>query len=337
MAASRSGGTFPQTDIYNGALIHYEDPVLDPSRTYLLKFNRSTGAYPFLNSTLELGQTWSDPYSLLTLQVTNMNWSGLSMTVDYDKPCATLALSFTVFPSMGGSGSIAVSAPPTCSWTASTAADWIALTGTTSGQGDGVVNFTVSLSSTVGQRGGYITVQRQSSRIVQTGTGASVISATPVSGRGSSGQFRFEFSHEEGYSALKELLVEFSDDSGVIYGGLQGCKIDVYPSENLLGLWDNPVGQMVGPISLSTPGQYLSNGACSVYSDGSSISGTGNTLTLMLQVRFSPSFAGTHRIAGRAFDTGAHTDVIPLGIWTVATTSPSHSLPPRGPRSTSPD
>ena len=258
------------------------------------------------------------------------------MTVDYDQPCATLALSSTVFPSIGGSGSIAVSAPPTCSWTASTGTDWIALTGTISGQGDGVVDFIVSPVSTFGQRSGFITVQRQSSRIVQTGTGASVISATPVSGRGSSGQFTFEFPHEEGYSALSVLLAEFSDHSGPFYGGPPDCKIEVdLPIDQIL-LWDGPAGQWIGPISLSAQGQSLSNAACTVYSTGSSVSGTGNRLTLTLQVRFSPSFAGTHRVAGSAYGSGGYTAFIPLGIWTVATTSPSRSLPPRGVRSAIP-
>jgi hypothetical protein len=331
-------GTLAPNNIYNGALIHYEDPELDPSRTYLLKFNRSTSTYAFLNATLEPWQTWSDPYSLLTLRVTNANWSGLSMTVDYDQPCATLTLSSTVFPAIGGSGSITVSAPPTCSWTASTPADWIMLTGATYGQGDGMVNFTVSPTSSFRQRGGYITVQRQSSRIVQTGSGASVISATPVSGRGSSGQFTFEFSHEEGYSSLSDLQVEFSDFGGVSFGGLPDCKIQAHPTEGLLWLRDNPVGKWLGPISISAPGQSLSNGACSVYSTGSSVSGSGNRLTLMLQVRFPPSFAGTHRVVGWAYGSGGSTAYIPLGIWTVvATTPPSRSLPPRGQRSAIPD
>ena len=329
-------GTFGATNIYAGALIHYEDPTLGASRTHLLRFNRLTGT-SFLSSALEQWQSWSDPYSLLTLQVTNANWRGLSMTVDYDQPCAALTFSSTVFPSIGGSGSIAVSAPPKCSWTASTAADWIVLTGTTSGQGDGVVNFTVSPVSTFGQRGGYITVQRQSSRIVQTGTGASVISATPVSGRGNSGRFTFEFSHEEGYSALSDLQVEFSDFGGVSFAAVPDCKIQAHPAEGLLWLRDNPTGKWLGPISLSAPGaepcqwrmfrvlhrQFRQR--CGEPADANAA---------------SPLFAfvrGTHRVVGWAYGSGGSTAYIPLGIWSVvATTPPSRSLPPRRLRGATP-
>ena len=217
-------------NIFDGALIHYEDPALDPWDTYLLKFNSSTSYRAFLNSALTPGQTWSDPYSLLSLRVNSADSSGLSMTVNYDQPCATLNLSPAVFPSSGGFGSIAVSASPGCSWTASTAADWIALTGATIGQGDGLVSFTVAPVSTSLQRNGYITVQRQSVPIVQTGTGASVLSATPASGHGNSGRFRFEFSDERGYTDISSVHIHFSDNGSSFNGSsLPECEIKVSP------------------------------------------------------------------------------------------------------------
>jgi M6 family metalloprotease-like protein len=327
---------FGSTNIFDGALIHYEDPAADPWNTYLLKFNYSASHYSFLNSTLTPGQSWSDPYSLLTLTVNSADSSGLSMTVNYDQPCATLNLSSAVFPSIGGSGSIAVAASPTCSWTASTAADWITLTGSTSGQGDGVVTFTVPPVSTSLQRNGYITVQRQSVSIVQTGTGASVLSATPASGHGNSGRFTFEFSDERGYSGISSVHIHFSDNGNYFNGSsLPECEIKVSPASGAVWVQNDAASLELGPMYLATPGQSISNSQCTVYSTGGSMSGAGNRLTITLQVAFAGSFTGTHRITGEAASSAGDTDPIPLGIWTVAT-SPSRSLPPRGARAPGP-
>jgi M6 family metalloprotease-like protein len=327
---------FGPTNIFDGALIHYEDPVADPWETHLLKFNYSSSSRAFLNSTLTPGGTWSDPYSLLTLTVNSADSSGLSMTVNYDQPCATLNLPSAVFPSIGGSGSIAVAASPACSWTASTAADWITLTGRTSGQGDGTVSFTVPPVSTSLQRNGHITVQRQSVPIVQTGTGASVLSATPASGSGSSGRFTFEFSDEHGYSGISSAHIHFSDNGNSFNGSsLPECEIEVSQAGGAVRLQNDAASLQLGPIYFATPGQSISNSQCTVYSTGSSMSGAGNRLTITLQVAFSSSFSGTHRITGEAASSTGDTDPIPLGIWSVAA-SPSRSLPPRGPRAPAP-
>ena len=335
LALLKSYGT---TNIFDGALLHYENPTLDLNSTNLLKFNPSKNkGIPFLNPTLTPGQTWSDPYSPLTLAVNSANSTGLSMTINYDQPCAKLLPSSTVFPSAGGSGSIAVAAPSTCAWTASTVADWIELTGATSGQGDGTVSFAVPPISTPRQRNARITVQRQSVPIVQTGTGSSVISMTSIARRGTSGQLTFQFSHESGYASLWVLFVEVSDIAGAFNGANSPeCNIQV-SSDGRISIRDRSGSNELelGPIRLGTPGQSVSNGQCTVYSTGSSITGAGNQLTLTLRVSFSASFAGTHRITAGAIGSGGSIQRVPLGIWTVAE-SPSRSLPPRGARSAIP-
>jgi hypothetical protein len=323
-------------NVFDGALIHYEDPALDPWDTYLLKFNNSTSYRAFLNSTLTPGQTWSDPYSLLSLRVNSASSSGLSMTVNYEQPCATLHLSSAVFPSIGGSGSIAVSAASTCSWTASTAADWIALTGPALGQGDGIVSFTVSPISASLQRNGYVTVQRQSVPIVQTGSGASVLSVRPASGHGDSGRFTFELSDEHGNADISSVSIHFSDNGNSFNGSsLPECEIKVSPADGAVWVENDAASLQLGPIFAGTAGQSISNSQCTVSSTGSSVSRAGNGLTITLQVAFSASFSGTHRITGEAASGAGDTDPIPLGIWTVAA-SPSRSLPPRGVRAPGP-
>src|SRR5439155_15033136 len=50
----------------------------------------------------------------------------------------------TTFPAAGGSASISVSTPATCSWTATSSASFLTITQGASGSGDGTVQFTVA-------------------------------------------------------------------------------------------------------------------------------------------------------------------------------------------------
>jgi hypothetical protein len=79
---------------------------------------------------------------------------------------ASLALPFG-----GGSGAIAVTAGPTCAWTAS-ASPWITLTGATSGNGDGSVAWTVAANDSAFERTGQVTIADRTVAVVQAGNPA---------------------------------------------------------------------------------------------------------------------------------------------------------------------
>ena len=103
-------------NIFDGALIYYENPLLPSYPTYLLSFDpASGGAYD--KYALVAGRSWSDPYSPLTLTVNSATPTGLSVTVDYAQPCATLDTSGTVFPASGGIGTLTISANAVGLWT----------------------------------------------------------------------------------------------------------------------------------------------------------------------------------------------------------------------------
>ncbi len=305
------------TDVYNGALIHYEDPALDPLHTYLLDFNPSSVPNNFLNSTLTAGRAWSDPYSLLTLAVNSADAGGLSMTVRYDQPCATLQASQTVFDPLGGTGIITVGAGANCSWNASAAANWITLTGATSGNGNGAVAFSIAPNGAALQRNSTVTVQRQGVAIVQSGTGLSVLSVTPHLGAGNAGQFVFQLRDGAGYRDISYADLYFSD-IGANYnsGGVPEC-VAAALGAGYLYLQNDAGDQWLAPLNLSIGGQSVSNSQCTIYSTGSSITGSGDLLTITLNVSFSLSFAGTHRITGEAFNGSGGTNAIALGSWKV--------------------
>jgi uncharacterized protein (TIGR03437 family) len=182
----------PSTNVFGGALIHYEDPNLDtPHHTYLLDFNPTATPNNFASAALTPGQTWSDPYSPLSLTVKSATPEGLSITVGYSstpgqpppppKPGCTLALSSASqgFSAMGGSGQLTVTAPSGCSWSALSTASWLTFSpATPAGTGAGSVQFSVAANSTASPRSGFVMAGGEAFPVSQTG--AALITAGGV-------------------------------------------------------------------------------------------------------------------------------------------------------------
>ena len=302
-------------NVYSGALIHYEDPALDPEHSYLLDFTPASGN--ILSAALAAGSSWSDPYSPLTLAVGSATANGLQVNVSYDRPCASLQFPSMAFSAAAGNGSVVVTAPPSCGWTASTAASWIHLSGATSGQGSGTVTFSVDANSSDSQRNGYLSIARQSKPVVQSGTVLSILGVSPGNGYGSAGQFTFQLLDQNGSGDVAGLAVTFA--------GSRNCTVQATKSSGIMLL--DGSGGWLGPIPLGIPGQTIANSICSV-SSGSSLAGSGNQLQATLQMTFSAAFAGAHRITGEAWTSGAvDSGTVPLGTWTVPAT-PAAGLSP---------
>jgi uncharacterized protein (TIGR03437 family) len=287
------------SNVFGGALIHYEDPALDPTHTYLLDFTPAAAPNNFADAALTVGHSWSDPYSPLTLTVSSADPSGLTVAVNYDQPCANLSLSSTTFEAAGASGVVTVSASAACAWTASSSADWITFTGPISGQGNGSVGFSVAANTGTQQRDGFVTVLRQRTRITQAGTTITVLAMSPSLGAGSSGQLTFQASDTAGYQAIDTLFITLAG----------GCGIQV----NHLG----SVVLGVQTMNINTPGLTVTNGVCTVSSSGSSWTGSGLLLTVTLQMSFSPAFSGTHTISVSALAADSTSSgTVQVGVWT---------------------
>jgi len=68
--------------VFSGAVIHYEDSLTTSAHSDLLDFT-PTSAYGFYDPALAAGQTWSDPYSNLSISVQSATASGLTVSVAY--------------------------------------------------------------------------------------------------------------------------------------------------------------------------------------------------------------------------------------------------------------
>lgn len=112
------------------------------------------------------------------------------LTIVNPPPCSyTLTPESSHMDTSGGSGSISITAGPTCGWTASTSDSWISVTSAPSGSGNGTVDFTVAPNQTTSQRTGTITVGGHAYTIVQFGLSCSyAISPVSVATSAAAGQ-----------------------------------------------------------------------------------------------------------------------------------------------------
>ena len=305
---------FPNSNAFAGALIRYGDPTLDdPYHTYLLDFNPISSPNDFTSAAMTPGENWSDPYSPLTLTVNSATPQGLSITVDYDSQCAALQVSPTRFPSNGGTGTITVTAPATCSWSASATPSWITLHSAPSGFGNGSIGFTVAANGGGSPLSGSIDVGRQSVGISQGEGTLTIEGMSPQNGSGSSGQLTFHFSDSAGAS---EIL-----DVGIGVPGV--CQLFATPGGMISFAGSSAIYLPVADASISY-------GPCTVYSDGSSITSSGNDLTVTLNMSFAAPLNGTLRFVAGAQDLNSNTGDFAVGEWTVPGTSCAFTLAPAG-------
>ncbi len=277
------------SNVFQGALIHHE--YMYPTVTYLVDFTPTVTPNDFKDAALTAGQSWADPFTPLTLNVGGVSAAGLTVSVGYDTPCAATQFSATTFTPAGGTGTVTVTAPGGCSWTATAAPSWIRLTGAASGQGNGTVTFSVDANTNDNPaRRGSISVGRQNTVIVQGGRGITVLSVSPAAASGSSGQFTVQFADTFGATDIAFAYLSF--DAGT------RCQIVVNPGSGWVSVGSTG-------FTLGAPGKSISSGYCTVYSDGTSFIRAGNQLTMTLQVSFDASFAGVHTILGEAYGSGA--------------------------------
>ena len=84
------------SSLFSGALIHYQDSTTG-GKSHLLDFTPATSS--FSDSALPLGQTWTDPYSNVSVSVTGVTLTALTVAVNYGAlPCLQAAPTVTASP-----------------------------------------------------------------------------------------------------------------------------------------------------------------------------------------------------------------------------------------------
>ncbi|MGD0616391.1 MAG: BACON domain-containing protein [Bryobacteraceae bacterium] len=150
-------------------------------------------------------------------------------------------------------------------------------------------------------------------------SGPAAVSASPGGGSGTTQSFTFTLSDSAGWQSLAVVDVLINR----FLNGRQACYLAFVPSgagAGLVYLVDD-AGDAGGPFagSVELPGTgSASNSQCTVNGTGSSVTGSGTTITLTLNIGFSASFGGNKVIYTAARDAGiGNSGWQALGTWGV--------------------
>jgi hypothetical protein len=90
---------------------------------------------------------------------------------DEPTPVCTIAIApgNSAFGNQGGTGSVTVTTPAGCAWTAAASDGWMSVTAGAAGSGPGVIAYTVAANSATSARNGKVTVGDQTHTVTQEG------------------------------------------------------------------------------------------------------------------------------------------------------------------------
>ncbi len=162
---ARNGGAYAANapiPYSTGATYHFRLVIDMPSRSY--------SAYVRAGSSPE--QLVGSNFAFRTEQIAASSLDNLSLLADVGSHTAcrltvaseSMACLYAISPqsqsfnSTGGTGSIAVTAPVGCAWSAESNASWLTITSGSSGSGDGTMTFSVAPNSTGAALSGTLTV-----------------------------------------------------------------------------------------------------------------------------------------------------------------------------------
>jgi hypothetical protein len=148
------------------------------------------------------------------------------------------------------------------------------------------------------------------------------VSVTPSTGSGATQTFSFQFTDTAGATALTSVSALVS--SALTTAG--SCEVDYYRASNALQLLTDSGGQ---PSSILTPGSgSQQNSQCILNGAGSSVTTSGNTLTLNLALTFQTAYGGVKNVYMDAVDALGTSGWQQKGAWTVPVTVQAVSVTP---------
>jgi DNA-binding beta-propeller fold protein YncE len=164
-----------------------------------------------------------------------------------------------------------------------------------------------------------VTGSTQTSTLSGTGTAATpaVASVSPNAGTGLTQTFTGVYSDPNGIGDLNNVRILFNTS----VTGVNACYALYYPATNALYLENNADNGTAGPI---TPGSSstLSNSQCTLNGTGSSVSSSGDNLTVNFAITFSSTFTGLKNTYLYATGATASSGWIEKGTWNTGIAGP---------------
>jgi hypothetical protein len=138
-----------------------------------------------------------------------------------------------------------------------------------------------------------------------------VVSVTPNSGSGVTQSFMAVYSDPQGFSNLA--TIRFLMNTSV--NAANGCYVQYVPSQNALYL-ENNAGN--GTSAALTPGSSntVSNNQCTLSGSGSSVTSSGNNMTVIYALTFSSTFTAAQNVYLLAGTNNASSGWVREGTWT---------------------
>jgi hypothetical protein len=209
--------------------------------------------------------------------------------------------------------SISVSADARASWSAQSSTPELTILSGTSGSGNGTITYSVSPAPNNLSQTHWLYIEDQVMRVDQGGP--TTVETGASTGSGTSKTFTFRFTHPNGAASLDVVnaLINTALD------GNNACYLAYSRPNRVLYLVNDggPGSGLSAGLPLGATGS-VSNSQCTVFSEGSSASESGQQLTLNVNIRFEPAFAGAKVVYLAARDaTGGNSGWFTQGVWNV--------------------
>lgn len=139
------------------------------------------------------------------------------------------------------------------------------------------------------------------------------VSVSPSSGTGTSQTFGFLFADSNGAADMTAVQMVFNSSMS----GINGCYVNVDPIHKLLSLANDASTSWLTSLTAGGIGSSQ-NSHCILNATGSSVTSSGNNLTVNLALTFTPAFGGAQGIWAYAQNAaGVASGWMQLGTWTV--------------------
>lgn len=218
----------------------------------------------------------------------------------------------------GGAGSVLVTTSGGCAWSAASNSSWISIASGSPATSSGSLGFNAAPNTTGTQRSGTLTVAGQTVTVTQAASnpsqGPALLSLNPFQGAGPNSTLTLVYSHSSGWAAINsaEFILNPRWEASSRAGG---CYVKYAPAAGLFTLIADDGISVAGKIPPGSAGA-ISNSQCSLNAAGSSATGSGTTLTVVVSLTFSATFTGQRHIWMQAIDyNNLTTNWLVYGVW----------------------
>jgi hypothetical protein len=177
---------------------------------------------------------------------------------------------------------------------------------------------------------GGVSGATQTAALTGTGINPSApapVSLSPNSGTGAGQIFTAAYTYPGGITSLSNVRILLNNSNAPL-NGANACYAYYYPDTNALYLENDANNGTVGPL---TPGSSssISNSQCTLNGSGTTVSTSGNNITVAYSVTFSSTFTGLKDVYLLAAGASLSNGWIPEGTWMVTTTpTPTAAITP---------